>query len=221
MNKNKITLSIESGIDGGSLSILEGSEEIDFWIGAKNVSRAEELLREISVLLKKNDIKKTEIGLIAVSNSAGSYTGIRIGLATALGLKKAFGCRIVGISVLEAIALTQKNGGAVISAVSINGRDVFVQTFEKTADKFNRSGSETELIDFETFCRKVLDGGNQYNVSVNEKLYEFISPDKKIKETGKAFIFNAGKNLAKFIGRKAQESNASDNVKQVYIRGFR
>lgn len=219
MNKNKITLSIESGIEGGSLSILDDWVEIDFWIGTKGVSRSEELLGEISALLIKNNIKKTEIGLIAVSNSVGSYTGIRIGLATALGLKKAFGCRIKGVSVLEAIAPSQTKEGTNFCAVSTNGRDIYMQTFV-ISDKITRSETNTELLDYETFRRKVF-GEMRPNLSVNEKLYEFICVDKKIKQTDKESVFNTGKNLAKFIGRKAKDSDASDNAKQVYIREFK
>ncbi len=221
MKINKIILSIETAIEGGSISILDGGTEIDFRVGSKNVSRAEELLGEISALLVKNNIKKKEIGLIAVSNSAGSYTGIRIGLATALGLKKALGCRIKGVSVLEALALAAPTEGSLISAVSTNGRDIYLQTFEKMSDKIIRSKTDTELLDYETFGEKVFFGQMPHALFVNEKLYDFIYSDIKIKDSCKQRVFNAGKNLAKFLGRKVQDSDASDNVKQIYIREFK
>jgi len=44
-----------------------------------------------------------EMGLIAVASGPGSFTGIRVGLAAAQGWAKAFGLRVRGVSVLEAL----------------------------------------------------------------------------------------------------------------------
>ena len=44
-----------------------------------------------------------DMGLIAVANGPGSFTGIRVGLAAALGWAKAFGLPVRGVSVLEAL----------------------------------------------------------------------------------------------------------------------
>ena len=44
-----------------------------------------------------------DMGLIAVANGPGSFTGIRVGLAAAQGWAKAFGLPVRGVSVLEAL----------------------------------------------------------------------------------------------------------------------
>src|SRR5258708_18599521 len=102
----EFTLAIESAISGGSISLLKG-REIANWIGSSNVSKAEDLLANIDHLLAANDIALNEIDLITVSAGPGSFTGIRIGIATALGLKAGLGIAMSSESALKAIAFRQ------------------------------------------------------------------------------------------------------------------
>jgi len=106
-DKNLI-LSIETAVGGGSLSILKNQIEIGGWIGTQGISKAEEVLEQILILLKgKNNISKENIGLIVVSKSAGSLTGEKIGLALAKGLAKSLRCRLIEISVFESLLREQ------------------------------------------------------------------------------------------------------------------
>ncbi|MBA3692874.1 MAG: tRNA (adenosine(37)-N6)-threonylcarbamoyltransferase complex dimerization subunit type 1 TsaB [Acidobacteria bacterium] len=101
--ERKIILSIETAIEGGSISIIEGKDEIDFWIGNKESLKAEVFLLEISKILDKNKIEKKNIKSIIVSNGPGSSTGLKIGLATARGLGTALNCEVIEISLFEAV----------------------------------------------------------------------------------------------------------------------
>ena len=62
------------------------------------------ILPVIDEVLSKGGTKRDELGLIAVGTGPGSFTGIRIGLATAKGLAEALHCPIIGISTLDTIA---------------------------------------------------------------------------------------------------------------------
>jgi tRNA threonylcarbamoyladenosine biosynthesis protein TsaB len=62
------------------------------------------LLPVIDEVLTKSETKRQEIRLIAVGTGPGSFTGLRIGIATAKGLAMALGCPIAGIPTLDAIA---------------------------------------------------------------------------------------------------------------------
>jgi tRNA threonylcarbamoyladenosine biosynthesis protein TsaB len=62
--------------------------------------------------------EKAPIGLIAVASGPGSFTGLRIAIATTKGLSEAFGTPVVAVSVLEAIALA---AGVVGQEPSTNG----------------------------------------------------------------------------------------------------
>jgi len=103
-----LTLAIESAIAGGSLSLLDGTgREIANWVGGDaDVARAEDLLINIDGLLSSAGVSKRDLALIAVSAGPGSFTGIRIGMATALGLKNGLGIPMSSLSALEATCRT-------------------------------------------------------------------------------------------------------------------
>ncbi len=216
MKKNEIIISIESAIQGGSLSILIDGQEVDYWVGEKSVSKSEDLLDEISNLLKKNSIEKNNIKFIAVSDSVGSYTGIRIGLATALGLGKAFNeSKVIRVSILFALAQTLTEKGRVVAAVSNNNRDIFIQTFESFSNENNFKKAVYQIIKInnEDFCA-FISRESPFWIVTNEKFYEYITENDKLNHIiDLKRVKNAGKNLAKCIGMKVFKDIASDNNK--------
>ncbi|MEA2102713.1 MAG: tRNA (adenosine(37)-N6)-threonylcarbamoyltransferase complex dimerization subunit type 1 TsaB [Thermodesulfobacteriota bacterium] len=62
------------------------------------------LLPAIDTAMDQTGIKKDQIDIIAVSLGPGSFTGIRIGIATAKGLGYALDCPVTGIPTLDIIA---------------------------------------------------------------------------------------------------------------------
>ncbi|MEP7076931.1 MAG: tRNA (adenosine(37)-N6)-threonylcarbamoyltransferase complex dimerization subunit type 1 TsaB [Acidobacteriota bacterium] len=121
--EHDIILAIESAVSGGSVGLYSGGMAIDSWVGAGGVSRAEDLLPNIAEMLERNSIERRSIAGIAVSIGPGSFTGIRIGIATALGLKTALNIPCIGVSALEAIAV-EANTGRVAAALPM-GRGAF------------------------------------------------------------------------------------------------
>jgi tRNA threonylcarbamoyl adenosine modification protein YeaZ len=67
-------------------------------------SRNEKLLPAIDYLLAENDIGRRELDLFAVTRGPGSFTGVRIGLATMQGLALVLGRPVCAMSTHEAIA---------------------------------------------------------------------------------------------------------------------
>lgn len=144
-----ITLAIESAIRGGSISLITGDVEIDNWIGSTDVSKAEDLLVDIEAMLGRNSLSVRDINHIAVSAGPGSFTGIRIGIATALGLKSGLGIPISSVSALSAmVGIIDLDGQATV-AVPVGRNAICVQTFsiEKIATGEPRSISFEELGD--------------------------------------------------------------------------
>jgi tRNA threonylcarbamoyladenosine biosynthesis protein TsaB len=58
----------------------------------------------VESLLKNLDLKPADIGLIAVANGPGSFTGVRIGVSAAKGLASGLDIPVCGVSTLEAMA---------------------------------------------------------------------------------------------------------------------
>ena len=67
-------------------------------------SRNEKLLPAIDWLLAESAVDRREVDLFAVTRGPGSFTGVRIGLATMQGLALALGKPVCAMSTHEAIA---------------------------------------------------------------------------------------------------------------------
>lgn len=129
MGPNLFTLAIESAIRGGSVSLFRGSKEIAHFIGDADVSKAEDLLAEIDEMLNVNGLSVQDVGHIAVSAGPGSFTGIRIGIAAALGLKSGLDVPMSSVSALEAIAKASSFDGEASVAVPVGRNAACLQRF--------------------------------------------------------------------------------------------
>jgi len=86
---------------------------------------SELLVPTIAELLVRHGVQKSSIGLIAVASGPGSFTGLRIAIATVKGLSEAFAIPAVAVSVLEAVALASGERGRVLSALDAQRSEVF------------------------------------------------------------------------------------------------
>lgn len=90
-------------------------------------SRNEKLLPAIDWLLTEGGVDRNSIDLFAVTRGPGSFTGVRIGLATMQGLALALGKPICAMSTHEAIAPSSGR----IAVVDDAGRgEFYVSVFE-------------------------------------------------------------------------------------------
>jgi tRNA threonylcarbamoyladenosine biosynthesis protein TsaB len=86
-------------------------------------SRAVTLLEDLDALLRQAGTHTRDVEGLAVGIGPGSFTGVRIGLATARGLALALGVPVAGVSTLDALAAGAPGALPVIDA---RRREVFV-----------------------------------------------------------------------------------------------
>ena len=74
---------------------------------ASDTSRdqAERLPGEVAVLLERESVALQEIDCFAVATGPGSFTGLRVGIATMQGLATAAGKPLIGVSAFDALAM--------------------------------------------------------------------------------------------------------------------
>src|SRR5688500_3331685 len=92
---------------------------------------SEELLPAIARCFARAQLVLSQCERIAVCSGPGSFTGLRIGLATAWGLGRAAGIPVETVPTLEALAETVRGRGhAKVAAVLDAGRgEVVVEVF--------------------------------------------------------------------------------------------
>lgn len=207
----KITLAIETAVLGGSLSLVRDGMEIDHWIGGDGVSRSEDLLLSISKILDKNSIDKKQIGNIAVSTGPGSYTGIRVGMATALGLKNSLNVPCTGVQVLDAMLFPASEIAPYsISAIPI-GRD------EICWQGIGSQGEQRLTIAKEGVFFEFLASGRCAQAVIHEKIFDRIG---EIACVDLPVLKNAGSVLAMYIGLAAQDREDGAGMVPTYARDF-
>lgn len=99
------TLGVDASLPILSVALLDDHSLIGAIAMEGKSSRNEKLLPAIDWLLTESGVDRHSIGLFAVTRGPGSFTGVRIGLATIQGLALALGRPVCAMSTHEAIAL--------------------------------------------------------------------------------------------------------------------
>lgn len=89
---------------------------------AEGASRPLTLLEDVDALLRRGGVRPRQLEALVVGTGPGSFTGLRMGLATARALAFALGLRTAGVSTLDALAAGAPGALPVVDA---RRREVF------------------------------------------------------------------------------------------------
>jgi len=92
-------------------------------------STSEHLLPALASLMAETGMEGPLLGGIGVAAGPGSYTGLRIGVSTALGLSAGWSVRVKGVSTLRALAFEIRSGAPVLVALRARRGEVFAAVF--------------------------------------------------------------------------------------------
>ena len=90
---------------------------------------SEQLVPAIAGLLERHGLEKRSLSLLAVASGPGSFTGLRVAIATVKGLAEALAIPVVPVSVLEAILLDSPAQGRAVAAIDAQRGEVFFAEF--------------------------------------------------------------------------------------------
>src|SRR4029434_11261468 len=111
-----IVLSVETATRRGSVCLTRAEEILGSTTGDPSESPSNTLLRDINELLIQNELTLTDVDLFAVAAGPGSFTGLRIGLASIKALAATLERPCIGIPTLQAIA---RAGGVSTTSVAL------------------------------------------------------------------------------------------------------
>jgi tRNA threonylcarbamoyladenosine biosynthesis protein TsaB len=97
-------LTIDTTTKVTALSLAESGQLVAEGFLHTGKTHSERLIPMLDQLLKAAAWKLEELGFIGVVRGPGSFTGIRIGIATAQGLAQVLGIPLIGITSLETLA---------------------------------------------------------------------------------------------------------------------
>lgn len=140
MRATPIILSLETATLGGSVFLGRGSVQLAIRNGDSQVSQSAGLLRDINDSLEEAGLSLQEVDLFACASGPGSFTGLRIGIATLKAFAASLKRPCVGIPTLQAMAHAAGLAGATVAVLPAGRGEVFAQMFSVSED-----GSVTEL----------------------------------------------------------------------------
>jgi len=126
-------LALDTTTRAGSVALVDGERVIEERAGDAARSHAERLPSEITALADAHRLPLSEVDLYGVALGPGSFTGLRIGIATIQGLASVHRRRVVGVSALEALAAARcrkATAGTIVAAwMDAHRRDVFTALY--------------------------------------------------------------------------------------------
>ncbi|HSE34168.1 MAG TPA: tRNA (adenosine(37)-N6)-threonylcarbamoyltransferase complex dimerization subunit type 1 TsaB [Pyrinomonadaceae bacterium] len=145
MSAEPLILSVETATLAGAVALSKGAEIIATLEGDKQTSHSNTLLREISSVLNQAGRTLAEVDLFAVATGPGSFTGLRIGIATVKGLAFTLERPCVAIPTLEAIAHSAGVCERVVAALPAGRGELFVQAFRVSAESITSLDIATHI----------------------------------------------------------------------------
>lgn len=115
-------------------------------------THSENLMPLIDQLLTETKTSLNVVNLIACDNGPGSFTGIRIGIATIKAIAEVYNIPIASVSSLEALAYNIKNSNNnICSLIDAKNNQVYSAVFDKNYNKISNFLADDINIILENF----------------------------------------------------------------------
>ncbi len=160
-----ITLGINTSLSTAEVVVLKNDNILAMDTDTQPFSQATSITSLLHNVLLDSHISFKEVDLLACSIGPGSFTGIRIGLAAAKGLKMALQKPLLGINIFEAIAYGYKDEAISVLIDSLRD-DFFCQQFNEQGQTL----TEPFLIEkdnFDSLSGRLIYAEEQENITSN------------------------------------------------------
>lgn len=99
-----LILSLDTTTRAGSCALMRDERVLREQASDTSREQAERLPGELAALLEQASVALEDVDAFAVATGPGSFTGLRIGIATMQGLAMATGKPLIGVSAFDALA---------------------------------------------------------------------------------------------------------------------
>ena len=179
-----IMLSIDSSTPIASVAVLKDDVILGEALLNTQNTHSEKLLLLVSHLLQELNLSLKEVETIAVAQGPGSFTGLRIGMATAKGLAQAGAKKLIAVPTLDALAYNLLGRQGIICPIlNAKKNEVYTALYQSEGETLKRLSDywaikpeelANKLHDFaETVCF-LGDGVNIYRHILIDSLKESV-----------------------------------------------
>jgi tRNA threonylcarbamoyladenosine biosynthesis protein TsaB len=140
-------LAFDTALGACSVALVENAKLLASAQQLQSQGQAEALLPMIESVLHAVGLSYRDLDLIAATVGPGTFTGLRIGLAAARGLRLASSVPLVGVTTLEVLAegvpSSTRAGRALLAVIDARRGEVYAQAFDAALTPL----SEPQLLD--------------------------------------------------------------------------
>ena len=131
-------LSIDTSSNLCAVAVLEDSNLIKENILNDTKNHSEKIMPVIAQTLEESNLKLKDIDLIVCDKGPGSFTGIRIGVATVMSFVDSLKIPAIGITSLEALAynvlLNESNSTLICSLIDAKNYNVYFELYSASSN---------------------------------------------------------------------------------------
>lgn len=192
-------LSIDTSSKIASIAIIEDGRVIDEMHVLSEEEHSQTLMPMIEKMFNDNNIDLDEIDLIGCSRGPGSFTGIRIGIATAKAFSDAKNIPLIGIDSLEALAYSvviekENNDCEILAMINAKNDNVYAATYLVNNGKLNMVKNAeimnlTETVSYIDFKKQVFIVGCEDEDSIRRLIQAEASSERAISGDDCSFEF--------------------------------
>lgn len=136
--QESLILSIDTATPCSSVALTEGTRKNGRVLASLSLSskitHSRRLLALIDFLMKETEVRWDSIEAVAVSLGPGSFTGLRIGMATAKGLTFGADKPMIGVSTLDGLASKCAPSPWICSVLDARKNEVYAAFYSTGAD---------------------------------------------------------------------------------------
>jgi tRNA threonylcarbamoyladenosine biosynthesis protein TsaB len=215
-----LIVNIDTSLETASVCLAKNGNVVEAVFNNNQKDHAAWLHVAIKSIFQKTGHHLSECHAVAVSIGPGSYTGLRVGLASAKGICYALNIPLITISTLKMIALAAKDqtGGYDLICPMIDARrmEVFMAYYNQSLNEVG--APQTLIIDENSFAvtlklKRILFCGNG-----NNKLQKIVSSPNAIFSD----VIGSAPDIAKLSYNSFQKNEFSNlgYTEPLYIKEF-
>lgn len=218
---NRLVLGIETSSDFGGVALANEAGVVAEKLTRRRLNHSEELITLISSVLKGLQSGLDDLRGVAVSMGPGSFTGLRVGLATAKGLCLSKGLPLLSIPSLDALAGTCSESSLPIHAIIDAKRgEVYWSSYRFESGMQTRTGEYlalapqdlVERISEETMLvGSGVDAYRDFIVGNTRGLARFVTPNPQFPSPSVVAVLGLRK-------LKANQTEEIESLEPIYIR---
>lgn len=131
-----------------SCALAQEDKLISEWTVQRRLTHSEQLIPHIDEMMKVSGVLRKDIKYIAISNGPGSFTGLRIGLASAKMMAYIWDIPLIAVDTLQALAYNLKSAQAfILPLIDAQRNNVYASLYSSFKDLWQVCENKADSID--------------------------------------------------------------------------